>query len=217
MMNRVLIEKTDLLKRDVLKMGELALSMLRDSVNALEHKDETLADSVLGRKSEIAKMDAEIEEQALKLIALHHPVAKDMRTIAASLKMITYIARIGRYAKDIAKTAKLLSSEPHIANMVEIPYMAEIVESMIRDSLRAFQEEQLEYIRAIEVRDDKVDSLYYSIFRECLTYMMENSRNIGRCIHYIIIARYLERCGDHACKMAEKVHYMVTGEHVEIR
>ena len=217
MMNRVLIEKTDLLKRDVLKMGELALSMLRDSVSALEHPDEALADSVLDRKSEIAKMDAEIEEQALKLIALHHPVAKDMRTIAASLKMITYIARIGRYAKDIAKTAKLLSSEPHIANMVEIPYMAEIVESMIRDSLRAFQEEQLEYIRAIEVRDDKVDSLYYSIFRECLTYMMENSRNIGRCIHYIIIARYLERCGDHACKMAEKVHYMVTGEHVEIR
>ena len=95
--------------------------------------------------------------------------------------------------------------------------MADIVCKMIEDVLKAFETGDLSIIQDFAERDDNLDALRYSIFRECLTYMMENPKNITRCAHYMMIARYLERCGDHACKIAEKVHYMVTGERVEIK
>jgi phosphate transport system protein len=130
--------------------------------------------------------------------------------------MITYLNRIGRYGKDIALLAKDMTEEPHIAKLVSIPYMEEIVESMIDDALKAYETWDISLLKDFKERDDEVDALRYSIFRECLTYMMEDQKNITRCVNYIIIARYLERCADHASKMAEKVHYMVTGEHIDI-
>lgn len=162
-------------------------------------------------------MDKKIEEKALQLIALYQPMAKDMRAIACILKMITYLTRIGRYGKDIANVAKELADKPHIAKLVEIPYMAEIVCKMIDDALKAFETEDLSLIEDFSERDDSVDALRYSIFRECIPYVMEDPKNITRCAHYAMIARYLERCTDHACKIAEKVYYMVTGERREIK
>jgi phosphate transport system protein len=101
--------------------------------------------------------------------------------------------------------------------VIERQNMAEVVESMITDTLTAFRQEEIASLTDITVRDDNVDALRYSIFRECITYMMEDPKNISQCTNYIMIARYLERCGDHACKIAEKVHYMVTGERVELK
>ncbi len=216
-MGEILIGKIENLKLEVLEMGELAVGMLRDAVGALKTQDTYIAKEVIKKKEDIAKMDEQIEEKALRMIALYHPVAKDMRVIAAVLKMITYLTRVGRYAKDIAKTAILLSDEPHISKLVEIPYMSDKVIEMIKDALNSFKEEDLSCLKNFSERDDEIDSLYYSIFRECLTYMMEDTKNIAKCIHYIIVARYLERCGDHACKIAEKVHYMITGERIEIK
>ena len=212
-----LIEEIENIKKEVVDMGFLALKLLNEAVESLKLQDMEKVEYVLSKKGDIAKMDEDIEEKTLRLIALYHPVAKDLRTVGSILKMITYIARVGRYAKDIAKTAKLLSDKPHISKLVEIPYMANVVSEMIRDALLAFRDENAECLKEFGERDDEVDSLYYSIFRECLTYMMEDTKKITRCMHYIIITRYLERCGDHACKIAEKVHYMLTGEHVEIR
>jgi len=206
-----------ILKKDVLKMGELAKDMLQKSVDALKSQEYELADWVLSKKKEIADMDDSIEQRALTLLTLYQPMAKDMRTIACSLKMITYLARIGRYGKDIANLAKELSTQPHIAKLVNIPYMSKTVCGMVEDALKAFETEDLSLIQDFTERDDSLDALRYSIFRECLTYMMEDPKNITRCEHYIMIARYLERCGDHACKMAEKIHFMVTGERVEIK
>ena len=205
------------LKKEVIEMGNLAKEMLFNAVEALKNRDVRLAEEVVSKKREIAEMDQKIEEKALQLIALYQPMAKDMRAIACILKMITYLTRIGRYGKDIANVAKKLADKPHIAKLVEIPYMAEVVCKMIDDALKAFETEDLSLIEDFSERDDSVDALRYSIFRECITYMMEEPKNITRCTHYVMIARYLERCADHACKIAEKVYYMVTGERKEIK
>ena len=205
------------LKKEVIEMGSLAKEMLFNAVEALKNRDVRLAEEVVSKKREIAEMDEKIEEKALQLIALYQPMAKDMRAIACILKMITYLTRIGRYGKDIANVAKKLADKPHIAKLVEIPYMAELVCKMIDDALKAFETEDLSLIEDFSERDDSVDALRYSIFRECITYMMEDPKNITRCTHYAMIARYLERCADHACKIAEKVYYMVTGKRKEIK
>jgi len=205
------------IKNDVIRMGDLAKELLYKATDALKKQDVDLANWVISKKKEIATMDEKIEGDALRLISLYQPMAKDMRTIACTLKMITYLARIGRYGKDIANVAKELADKPHIAKLVEIPHMAEMVRQMIHDALESFQSEDLSVLHDFAERDDAVDALRYSVFRECITYMMEDPRNITRCMHYAMIARYLERCADHACKIAEKIHYMVTGEHIEIR
>lgn len=205
------------LKEDVLKMGELAKDMLQKSVESLISQDMELADRVLSKKNEIMDMDDSIEQRALTLLTLYQPMAKDMRTIACILKMITYLARVGRYGKDISVIAKELSTQPHIAKLVNIPYMNKMVTDMIDDALIAFQTEDISSLQTFQERDDSLDALRWSVFRECVTHMMEDSKIITRAAHYIMIARYLERCGDHACKMAEKIHYMVTGERIEIK
>ncbi len=145
-------------------------------------------------------------------------MGKDIRTIGASLKLMTYITRIGRYGKDIAKIALELMEEEHISRLVTIPAMEKEVRSMIQDALSAYETGDLSDIDPLELseRDDNIDAQRYSVFRESLTYMMENPKYITSCANYIMIARYLERCGDHACKIAEKVHYMILGKRVEI-
>ena len=206
----------DELKKDVLKMGKHARNMLKESVTALKNQDTELAEEVISKKIELAEMDNTIERKALHLVALYQPMAKDIRTLGSILKMITYLMRIGRYGKDIAKVTLEIAEKPHIAKLVSIPYMAEIVCEMIDNALEAFKTETLPELADFDEKDDSVDALRYSVFRECITYMTEDPKNITRCAHYIMIARYLERCADHACKMAEKIYYMVTGEHVEI-
>jgi phosphate transport system protein len=204
-------------KKEILKMGHLVRELLESSVAALKHQDEELANWVISKGEEVNKMDVKNEENLLRLIALNQPVAKDMRLIACSLKMITYMARIGRYGRDIAKVALELTDKPHIAKLVNLPQMTKMACEMIDDCLKAYETKNLEFIKDLEERDDSLDAMRYSIFRECLTYMMESPNNITRCTNYVMIARYIERCGDHACKMGEKVHYMVTGDRIEIR
>ena len=143
-------------------------------------------------------------------------MAKDMRVIACTLKVITASMRIGRYGKVIANIVKEISDKPHIANMMSIPHMAELVIDMIDDSVKAYETDSIALIADFSARDDTIDALRHSIFREGITYMMEDPKNISRCTHYIMAARYLERCADHSCKIAENVHYMHTGERIEI-
>jgi phosphate transport system protein len=207
----------DKLKDNVLEMGKLARGMLYDSVTALVNHDLLLAENVLSKKGTVAKMDFEIEQDALKLVALYQPMAKDLRVIAACLKSITYINRVGRYGKDIANVVKELKSKQNVSEQVNLMDMCEVVCEMLDDALEAFRTEDISKIKDISSRDDKVDARRWSVFRECITYMMEDSRNITTCSYYQIVARYIERCGDHACKIAEKVHFMVTGEPMEIK
>jgi len=204
-------------KSEILKMGNLAKGMLSNSILSLKDQDLKLADMVLAKRDKLSEMDGRIESDLLRIIALYQPVAKDMRMIACGLKMITYLTRIGRYGKDIAQVTHELANKPQIAKLVSIPYMGELACDMIKDCLNAFKTENISPIKDIAERDDSLDALRYSIFRECLTYMMEDQKNITPCTHYVMVARYIERCGDHACKMAEKITYMVTGERIEIK
>ena len=205
------------LKGDVLAMGNLAQGMLSQSMVALKTQDVALAATIDGKKQKLADYDDRIEQKCLRLIALNQPMAKDLRTIAASMKVTTSLYRIGRYGKDIAIIVPELAGAPHAGNLVNLPHMGEIVDGMITDVMVAFEREDLSVIADIQSREEVVDALRYSIFRESLTYMMEDPRNITRCTNYVMIARYFERCGDHACRIAEKVHYMVTGDRIEIR
>ena len=205
-------EQLKKIKDDVVELGELAQRMLKDSIVALENQDVKLAAKIYTDKKKLMKMDDDIEHRCLQAISMYQPMAKDMRVIGASLKLITYLTRIGRYGKDIAKFVKELADKTHIAKLVSIPHMGEIVDSMISDALIAYRNEQSVDIQSFVDRDDDVDSLRDSIFRESLTYMMEDDKNIKRCMYYIMVARYLERCADHACKISEKVNYMVTGK-----
>lgn len=206
----------DALKKEVQTMGALARDMLEKSVIALKDQDTEEAEWVISQKMDLAELDASIEKKALHLAALYQPMAKDIRALGVILKLITYFMRVGRYGKDIAKVTLEIAEKPHVAKLVSIPYMADIVCHMIDDALEAFETETIPVLKEFDERDDTVDALRYSVFRECITYMTEDPRTITQCAHYVMIARYLERCADHACKMAEKIYYMVTGEHVEI-
>ena len=210
-------EQLKKIKQDVVEMGKLAESMLQESIIALKNQDVKLADKVYADKDKLMKMDEAIEHRCLQAISMYQPMAKDMRVIGSSLKLITYLTRIGRYGKDMAKFVNEIADKPHVAKMVNIPHMNKIVESMITDAMNCYRDKKPVDIQSFVDRDDDVDSLRNSIFRENLTYMMEDSKNIERCMYYIMIARYLERCADHACKLAEKIQYMVTGERIEIK
>jgi len=203
-------------KKDIDTMGHLAKDMLSKSVEALKEIDTQKAQWVISKKVQLADMDDSIEEKALRLIALYQPMARDLREIACILKMITYLNRIGRYGKDIAKLVSEFEKNGHVKKLISLPHMAELVTGMINDALYAFETGDISKFNDLIDRETTVDELRYSVFRECLSYMMEDPSVITRCTYYIIIARYLERCGDHACKMAEKIVYMVTGERVEI-
>jgi phosphate transport system protein len=205
------------LKTETLGMAHLGRFMLRTAVDALICQDRELAATVLARKEEIHLMEVRLEEHCYHLIALNQPMAKDMRVIACTLKVITASLRIGRYGKVIANIARKISDQPHIANLMSIPHMAELVIDMIDDAIEAYDKDTLTLISDFSARDDTIDALRQSIFREAITYMMEDPKSITRCTHYILVARYLERCGDHACKIAENVHYMETGERIEIK
>jgi phosphate transport system protein len=204
------------LKEEVTAMARLADAMLEQAMDALVEQDDNRAMEVVSRKTEIRETGDRLEERAYQLIALYQPMAKDMRRIACALKIISSADRIGRYGKDIAGIVDEISDKPHIANLIGIPHMASLVEDMVRDAVSAYETEDLSLIEDFSRRDDTIDALRYSIFREAATYMIEDAKNISRCIHYIMVSRYLERCGDHACKIAENVHYMVTGERIEI-
>ncbi|MBN1539569.1 MAG: phosphate signaling complex protein PhoU [Candidatus Thermoplasmatota archaeon] len=204
------------LNDNIRKMGSISRKMLLDAVGSLKDRDRELAKQVLSMKRELYDLDHTIEEHTLRVLTLYQPMAKDMRNLACILKMITYLTRIGRYGYDIAKITIEIADQPHVKKLIDIPFMADHVASMIDDVLQAWETEDLSLIEDLEERDDILDEKRYTIFRECLTYMMEDPKTITRCTHYIMVARYLERCGDHCCKIAEKVVYKVKGEHVEI-
>jgi phosphate transport system protein len=204
------------LKQDVLDMGKLALNMLDDSIKALITQDLVLSKEIDNRKHRLREYDNHIEEIALKLIALHQPMAIDLRIIATILKAITYLYRLGRYGKDIAAVVKDIVNVSPLSEFLAIKHMWEHVKPMIEDALESFDKSEITKLKDFKQRDNEIDQMRWSVFRETVSFMMENPKYITASAHVLMIARYLERCADHACKIAEKVHYMVTGQHIEI-
>ncbi|MDV2482073.1 phosphate signaling complex protein PhoU [Methanoculleus sp. Wushi-C6] len=205
------------LKNLVLEQGAFAYGMLADSIIALQNRDPELAGQVYERKTELADRSHAIEEAALRLIALYQPMARDLRAIVCALRMNFALYRIGRYGKDVAQLVDVLPANPPPANLMSLPHMADLVCGMVDDALRAYRSEDVGLIVGMSDRDDVVDNLRYTIFRESITHMMEDPQKITRCIDYVMIARYLERCADHACDIAGQVCYMVTGRRVDVK
>ncbi|MFX0092616.1 MAG: phosphate signaling complex protein PhoU [Candidatus Hodarchaeota archaeon] len=199
------------LRREVLEMGTLAKDMLNKSVEALIHQDKSLITEIKTKVATIRRFDAKIEEEALQAIALYQPGEDELRMIGCILKMITYLNIIGWYAKDISRAIQTFTPGSLLKKLVSLPHMRDLVCAMLEDALKAFESNEITPLQDLTQRDSTVDELYNTVFRKCLTYMLEDTLYITRGAQYIMVARYLERCGNHACKMAEKIHYVITG------
>jgi phosphate transport system protein len=208
--------ETELTELDRLmeKMATRTSEAIELAVRSFEKLDLDLAEKVKKIDEEMYLLNIEIEKRCLEVIALQSPVAKDLRTIGTYLKVITDFDRIGRYARDIAEVTIHAQAMAHFKPLVSIPHMAEMAERMVDLSVDAFLKRDTLLTKEVFELEDKVDSLYDEIFREVITYMMEDSKKIGLGINYTLVARYLERIADHACNISERVIYMVTGQRV---
>jgi phosphate transport system protein len=196
----------------VAEMGGLAEAAIDDAVRALIRRDLDAAARIVEEDRRIDAMEAELERQTIRLIALRAPLADDLREVLAALKIANVIERIGDYAKNIAKRVPLLQDVRDIDPMAILPPMGRAVSEMVHDVLDAYAAR--DSAAAVEVcqRDRRVDDLYNSLFRALLTYMMENPTNIGASTHLLFIAKNLERIGDHATNIAEMIYFAATGE-----
>ncbi len=197
----------------IAKMGGLAENLLGQSVESLERRDPSQAQNVINRDAQIDELERQVEEQAIGMIARRQPMALDLRQIMSSLKIASDLERIGDLSKNIAKRSLAIAGENHPKPIISgFRHMSELALTQLKDVLDAFSERDAQKARNVWERDRDVDAMYNSIFRELLTYMMEDPRNIGICTHLLFGAKNLERIGDHATNIAETVHYMVEGE-----
>ncbi len=202
------------LKERLLWMGGLAERAAHQAVQSLLESDESLARRVIEEEGGINEMQIEIDERVLRLMALHQLMAADLRFVLAVSRINADLERIGDQAVNIAESALRLLRHPRVKPYVDLPRMCEIAEGMMRDSLDALVRKDVELARSVLTRDDQVDSLRDQIFRELLTYMMENSSVVYPAFELILVAKNLERVGDHATNIAEDVIYMVVGRDV---
>jgi phosphate transport system protein len=212
-MRESFVQQMSTLDAHVGEMADLAKSMLADGLDALEAVDVDLAESVAKRAQELAAKDEAIETEALGILMLQAPVAKDLRRIGAILKLITYINRIGRYGYDIAKVVKVLK-DPNPKAIASLRQMSQEVERMLDLVVESFRRRAAPDTKLIMELETDVDAQRHTVWRSCLTYMAEDPRTIESCAHIMMVARYLERCGDNVVKMAEKLHYAATGQRI---
>jgi len=205
-------EELNRLNETIVQMGGLAERQLADAVQAMVKGDVGLAESVIASDARIDAMESEVEALTVRLLALRQPMARDLRNIIAALKISAEIERIGDYAKNIAKRTATIGRSPQAQAAAAIARMARLAQGIIKEVLDAFVDGDAERAVAARARDAEVDEMYTSLFRELLTYMMEDPRNITPCTHLLFVARNIERIGDHATNIAETVYFMVRGK-----
>ena len=205
-------ELADLDKKIAL-MGGLTEDLVGQAVDALRDRDTELASSTIKADAKVDELQLEIEEQAISMIARRQPMALDLRQIMATVKITADLERIGDLAKNIAKRTLSVHSEKQPSQLkLGMRSMQEMALSQLKDVLDAYAERNTEKALSVWRRDEDIDAIYNSLFRELLTYMMEDPRNIGLCAHLLFCAKNLERIGDHTTNIAETVHYLVRGE-----
>jgi phosphate transport system protein len=213
-MRRHFHEELEGLKQTLLAMGALVEDQIRRVMRALIERDDALARSVIERDRQVNTYDVEIDEKCVELLALHQPAAGDLRFITTAMKIVTDLERIGDQAVNIAQRAVELNLEPQLKPYIDLPRMAEKAQAMVKESLDAFVARDTALARRVCGEDAAVDALNHQIFRELLTFMMEDARTIPRAIRLILIARFLERVADHATNIAEMVIYLVDSKMV---
>ncbi|HYD30485.1 MAG TPA: phosphate signaling complex protein PhoU [Azospirillaceae bacterium] len=196
----------------VTQMGGVAEAQVEAAIRAVARRDVDLAGQVIQSDHRLDNFEREIDSEAIRLLALRQPMAQDLREIVSSLKIAADLERIGDYAANIAKRSMALAQVPVVQPAAAIPRMGRMVEGIIKDVLDAYIERDVDKAIGAWQRDEELDDLYTSLFREVLTYMMEDPRNITPCTHVLFMAKNLERIGDHATNIAETLHYMVRGK-----
>ncbi|PHR56820.1 MAG: phosphate transport system regulatory protein PhoU [Robiginitomaculum sp.] len=205
---------TDLkhLRNLVLNMGALVEQQVLQATTALKEEDRSIAKRVLGGDQEINALEAELNDAALKVLALRQPVAKDLRNVMMSLKIGGHLERIGDYAKNMARrTNTITKADAFTGSIGTIVHMSELVQSMVSNALKAYNMRDIELAEYIRAQDENVDQMLNTLFRELLTYMMEDPRNISGCMHLLFIAKNFERMGDHVVEIAQEIIFLVTG------
>jgi phosphate transport system protein len=198
----------------LLEMGGFVEKQIANAITSLVRRDDDLARLTIERDHAANKMDVEIDELCLRLLALHQPAARDLRLITTALKITTDLERIGDMAVNICERVLELNQEPQLKPMIDIPRMAEIAAVMLRESLDAFVRGDVDLALKVCRDDDMIDDLTTQLFRELLSYMAEDPHTISRGIRLIFIAKYLERIADHATNIAEMVVFMVKGKSI---
>ena len=199
------------LKQRLLWMGSLAERAVHQAVHAVLDAEEHLAETVLSEEDAINEMQIEIDERVQRLLALQQPMAADLRFLLAVSRINGDLERIGDQAVNIAQSAMRILRHPQVKPYVDLPRMSELAEAMVRDSLNALVRADQDLAQSVLRRDDQVDRLRDQLFRELLTYMMEDPRNITSCTHLLFCTKNIERMGDHATNIAETIYYMVEG------
>jgi phosphate transport system protein len=192
-------------------MGGLAESQLAAAIDAVARRDSELAARVIEGDERVDQLEREMDNLAIRLLALRQPMARDLREIVVALKIASDLERIGDYATNVAKRSIALAQSPPIRPVHALPRMATLALRLVKDVIDAFVERDADKALAVWVGDEELDEMYANLFRVFLTYMMEDPRNIGSCTHLLFMAKNIERIGDHATNIAENVYFLVHG------
>jgi phosphate transport system protein len=195
----------------ITQMGGLAETQLASAIEAVVKRDSRLAADVVEADTRVDHLEHDIEGMAVRLLALRQPMAVDLRQILAALKTASDLERIADYATNVAKRSIVLNQTPPVKPAFSIPRMGRLGQAMIKDVLDAYVERDADKALVVWARDEELDEMYTSLFRELLTYMIEDPRNITACTHLLFMAKNIERIGDHATNIAETLYFMVHG------
>ncbi|MBM3525854.1 MAG: phosphate signaling complex protein PhoU [Alphaproteobacteria bacterium] len=205
-------EQLERLTKTIVEMGGLAEAQIEAAIDALVRRDAEAAAAVIEGDKKIDQDEFEIDDLATKLLALRQPMGVDLRTIIGALKISSDIERVADYATNIAKRSIPLTQIAPVRPVHALPRMGKLALTLMRNAIDAFVEKDAQKAIAVWQADEELDEMYVSIFRELLTYMMEDPRSITACTHLLFIAKNLERIGDHVTNIAETIHFLVTGQ-----
>ncbi len=207
-------EELEDLQSTIVRMGGLTETQIAHAIQALVERNPDLAESVVDRDEEVDRLAQKVDEKATRLLALRQPMAFDLRNVVAALKIAADLERVADYASNIARRSIALSDVAPVRPVRVVPRMSRFAQEMIRDVLDAYVERDVEKATAVWRSDRDVDDMYVSLFRELLTYMMEDPRSITPCIHLLFVAKHIERIGDHVTNIAETIYFLVRGVHM---
>ena len=207
-------EELEALQARLLEMGGLAEERVQAAVQGLVRRDLSLTERVLAGDGPINQLHLEVDERCFRLLALHQPMATDLRRIVAAVKINSDLERVGDLAVNIAEAAKRYASHAPVKPLIDIPRMAGIAQEMLHDALDSFVRRETTMAQAVLARDDELDALKTQVFRELLTYMLQDPGSIEASLDLILVSRHLERIGDHATNVAEDVIFMVSAQDV---
>ena len=213
-MERHFDQDLEQIRKTLLRMGGLVEHQIREAMQALVERDTVRADAVIRSDEEVDELQKEIDGQCNRVLALQQPMATDLRFLVATMKIATDLERMGDSAVNVAQAVEVLNQEPPLKPYIDLPRLAQITQEMVRDSLDSFVRRDARAALDVCKRDDEVDALYKQLFRELVTYMLEDPKNITRALHLLLIARNYERIADHATNVGEDVVFFVEGRDI---